>query len=110
MEEITVAEIIVLNDYRREHGIALPRSPYYTLKATKRDLDMALERAAKMMNEPLDKQGLLPYAVIVGYENKKTGDIKLLKEYRLFSNKEAFASMAGIRGHYSLGLMQEAHY
>ncbi len=73
-----MAEIIVLNDYRREHGIALPRSPYYTLKATKRDLDMALERAAKMMNEPLDKQGLLPYAVIVGYENKKTGDIKLL--------------------------------
>ena len=51
-----MAEIIVLNDYRREHGIALPRSPYYTLKATKRDLDIALERAAKMMNEPLDKE------------------------------------------------------
>ena len=102
-----MAEIIIMNDYRREHGLALPKSPYYTLRATKRDLDIALEKVARIMKEPLDKKGMPPYAVIVGYENKKTGDIKLLKEYRLFSNKEAYEKMSGIRGHYSLGLMQE---
>ena len=104
-----MAEIINLNDYKREHGIALPRSPYYTLKATKRDLDMALKSAAKVMQSPFDHKGTLPYAVVVGYENKKTGDIKLLKDFHLFSNKETYESMSGMRGHYCLGLIRKAH-
>ena len=103
-----MAEIIKMNDYKKEHGIALPRSPYSTLKASEEDLDTALKHARKIMEKPFDYRGQTPYAVVVGYENKKTGDIKLLKEYQVFSSKDAFEGMAGIRGHYSLGLVAES--
>ncbi len=103
-----MAEIIKMNDYKKKHGIALPRSPYSTLKASKKDLDEALEHARNIMEKPFDYRGQTPYAVVVGYENKKTGDIKLLKDYRVFSSKNVFEQSAGIRGHYSLGLVAES--
>ena len=102
-----MAEIIFMNDYKREHGIALPRSPYSTLKASKNDLDKALIIAREMIQSPVGYKGAQPYAVVVGYENKKTGDIKLLKRYQLYLSKHSFETMAGIRGHYCIGLTQE---
>ena len=97
--------IISINDYKRKHGIALPRSPYYTLDATHEQLLAALEMAKECMRKPMDYQGL-PYAAIVGYENIKTGKIKLLKQIQIASCKEA---ISGIRGYRCIGLQQKAN-
>ena len=46
-----------------------------------------------------------PYAVIIGYKNKKTGDVKLLKEMRLYPDKETLESEGVVRGHYCVGVV-----
>ena len=74
MEKITD-----LKEYKQKHDIPLPRSPYYTLNATDEELQEAVGRAERMMGFPFDYRGLPPYAVLLGYENIKTGKIKLLK-------------------------------
>ena len=97
-----MGDVIDLNDWKKEHGIPLPRSPYYALKATEAQILNAVAKAQKYMDSPLK-----PYAAIVGYKNVKTGDVKLLKEMHVFSNQDAFEHMEGIRGHYCIGLVRE---
>lgn len=101
-----MGDIISMKDYKRQHGIALPRSPYYTLDATPEQIQAALELAADELSKPFDYRGIPPYAAIVGYENMKTGKIKLLKEVVVYSSKRALETMAGIKGHYCVGLQQ----
>ncbi len=96
--------IVSLNDFKRERGIALPRSPYYTLNATRAQLKEALERGVERIKSPIGT--CLPYAVVVGYENSKNGRIKLLKEAICYSSKEAFESMSGISGYRSIALIR----
>ena len=48
-----------------------------------------------------------PYAVIIGYKNKKTGDVKLLKEMRLYPDKETLESEGVVRGHYCVGVVRQ---
>ena len=103
-----MTKIINLNEYKKAHGIAPPRSPYYTLKATKEEIKQAVERASEQMKIPFDYRGLPPYAVMIGYKNKKTGDVKLLKELHVFSDREMFRKSAGIKNHYVLALIQKA--
>lgn len=91
-----MGEIIRMKEYKRKHGIALPRSPYYTLDATEEQVQAALEIAAKEMEKPFDYRGLPPYAVVVGYKHRKTGKIKLLKAVHTFSTKGALEAMGGI--------------
>lgn len=97
-----MGDVINLNDWKKEHGIPLPRSPYYALKATSAQIQDAMIDAQKCMENHIDC-----YAAVVGYKNARTGDVKLLKEMRLFSNQDAFERMAGLRGHYCLGLVRE---
>ena len=97
--------IINLNDYKRKKGIALPHSPYFTLDATDEQVRHALENAAHSLNRDDYRQYA---AALVGYENIRTGKIKLLKGIIYFGTKDAFESMAGITGHRCIGLMRKA--
>lgn len=102
-------KIINIKDYKRKHDIPLPRSPYYTLNATEYELQLALERAAELMREPHDYRGEPHYAVLVGYENKKSGKVKLLKQQICFPTEEVFESACpGIKGYYCLALKRKA--
>ena len=104
-----MGNIISMKDYKRQHGIALPRSPYYTLDATPEQIQAALELAAEEMEKPCDYRGLPPYAVVVGYKNMKTGKIKLLKGVKKKKKKKALESLGGIGKGYSLvGLQQKS--
>ena len=105
---VTKATIISLKDYKREHDIPLPHSPYYSLNATEDELNEAYHLAARRMREPFDYRGIPPYAALVGYKNIKTGKIKLLKEITYYSSKSVFESTAGIKDHYVLALVQKA--
>ena len=99
-------KVIDFNEYKRRKGIALPRSPYYTLNATKEEVQYALQRAAEELEQPHGGQML--YAALVGYEDKKTGRVKLLKQMQLYSNREVFERSAGIRGYRCIGLARNA--
>ena len=94
LEEKKMGDVICINEYKRRHGIAIPRSPYYTLNATQEQLSCAYRTAVLKMKQHKNP----PYAVLIGYENIKTGHIKLLKQIRMYSSQEAFESMSGIGG------------
>ncbi len=93
--------VVSLNDYKRKKGIALPRSPYSSLDATREQVRDACQRAAEALN-----QDARVYAAVIGYENQKTGKIKLLKGLRLFSSKELLESTAGIKGYNCICLIK----
>lgn len=104
-----MGDIINMKDYKQKHGIALPRSPYYTLDATPEQLNAALELAAEEMEKPTDYRGLPPYAVVVGYKNVKTGKIKLLKGVHIYPSRESLETMGGIgKGYACVGLQQKS--
>lgn len=103
-----MGDVIYLNEYKKQHGIPLPRSPYYTLKATDEQLYEAYHAAAMLLSEYSENHETAPYAILVGYENIQTGHIKLLKQPPMFSTKEAFESMSGIRGHKSIAVVRKA--
>ena len=100
-----MAEIIDLKKYKKQHDIPLPRSPYYTLNATKEEIDEALQRAKEWLS---DTRYSPMYAVLVGYKNIKTGKTKLLKEQHGFSTKDTFETAAGIKDHYMIGIVRKA--
>jgi len=103
------SKIISMKDYKRQHDIPLPRSPYYTLNATEYEIRFALERAAELMQEPCDYRGKPCFAVLVGYENKKNGKVKLLKQQICFPTESAYESACpGINGYYCLALKRRA--
>lgn len=104
-----MGDIINLKDYKLKHGIALPRSPYYTLDATPEQIKAALEYAAEEMEKPCDYRGVPPYAVVVGYKNVKTGKTKLLKGAHIYPSKESLETMGGIgKGYCCVGLQQKS--
>ena len=103
-----MSKIIYLNEYKRKHGIAMPRSPYSTLNATHSDIHEAYRKAAEQMRQAADTLGQSPYAVLVGYQDIKTRRVKLLKQMPMFSDKDSFERMAGIKGNYCLGLTRKA--
>lgn len=102
-----MAEIICLKEYKKKHDIPLPRSPYFSLNATKQQLHEAYLRAAEYLRKPCDYRGIPPYAAVVGYESLKTGKIKLLKEQCFYSSKDLFMRTAGLRGYKCLALVQK---
>ena len=54
--------------YKRAKGIALPRSPYYTLAATDAQIREAYQQDAQALNSDSRAQ-----VVHVDYKNRKTG-------------------------------------
>lgn len=99
-----MGDIIYLNEYKKKHDIPLTNSPYYALNATEEQMQMAYIRAVELMED----EHLAPYAVLIGYENIKTGTIKLLKEPRMYSSRNAFEDMSGINGHYVIAITRKA--
>lgn len=99
-----MGDVIYLNYYKKKHDIPLTNSPYYVLNATEDQVYAAYMRAVELM----ENERLAPYAVLVGYQNVKTGKIKLLKEPRMFSSRSAFEDMAGIKGHYVVAIARKA--
>ena len=98
-----MGDIIYLNEYKKKHDIPLANSPYYALNATEEQMQLAYMRAVELMKDA----HLAPYAVLIGYENIKTGKIKLLKELRTYSSRNAFEDMSGINGHYVIAITRK---
>lgn len=99
-----MGDVIYLNDYKKKHDIPLTNSPYYALNAAEDQVYEAYMRAVELM----ENERLAPYAVLVGYQNVKTGKVKLLKEPRMYSSRAAFEDMAGIKDHYVVALTRKA--
>ena len=99
-----MGDMISLVAYKKRKGIALPKSPYYTLNATKAEVSAALNRAAQFISKPMDYQGKTPYAVLVGYEDRD-GRIKLLKEICCYPSREMFEMVAGRKSMLTLALV-----
>ena len=89
--------VVSLAKYKKEKGIAQPRSPYYTLNATEAQIIKAEERAEKLLFQPMNVNGTLPYAVLIGYEDKK-GRTKLLKSICAYPSKGYLLADAGRKG------------
>jgi len=89
--------IVSLAEYRKKNGIALPRSPYYTLNATEAQIEGAVNRAAKYLYKPMNGFGTMPYAVVIGYEDKK-GRTKLLKSISIYPTKNVMEENVGRKG------------
>lgn len=102
LEGFDLGDVISLNDWKKEHGIPLPNSPYFTLKATDEQVEDALQSATRSM---YSKEA--PYAVIVGYKSRKTGDVKLLKELRLYPDRETLEAEGTVPGHYCVGFVRD---
>ena len=64
------SNVIDFKAYKRAKGIALPRSPYYTLAATDAQIREAYQQAAQALNSDSRIQ-----VVHVGYKNMKTGHV-----------------------------------
>ncbi|MCR5090067.1 MAG: hypothetical protein K6C08_11225 [Oscillospiraceae bacterium] len=101
-----MGDVINLNDWKREHGIPLANSLYYTLKATEAQLKSAMDAAQIAMLRPMS-DGQWPYAVVVGYRSMKTGDVKLLKEPRLYPSLETLEDTGVLPGHSCIGVVRE---
>ncbi len=101
-----MGDVVILNDWKREHGIPLPNSPYYTLKATDEQIEAAIDAARRAMLSPMsDRQW--PYAIVVGYKSMKTGDVKLLKKMRLYPSQEILQNTGLLQGHSCVGVVRE---
>ena len=95
-------KVIDFKAYKRAKGIALPRSPYSTLAATEEEIHEAFKRAADIL---LTQPNIA--VVHVGYENIKTGRVKLFKAEHEYSSKSLFKRWAGIHEHYVLALVRK---
>lgn len=90
-----MSNIISLAAYKAEKGIVPPNSPYYTTNATEEEIHAAVLRAQEHFKSPCDYRGVPPYAVVIGYEDKK-GRIRLLKGQIAYSSKKALEQMGGM--------------
>ena len=99
-----MGDMISLVAYKKGKGIAAPKSPYYTLNATKAEVSTALNRAAQLMAKSMDYRGKTPYAVLVGYEDRD-GRVKLLKDICCYPNRETFEMDAGRKSLLTLALV-----
>ena len=104
-----MGDIISLAAYKKKKGIASPKSPYYTLNATKAEVSEALNRAAQYMMKPMDYSGKKPYAVLIGYEDKD-GRIKLLKENCCYPSRELLEMDAGRKSMLPLALIAKKSF
>ena len=87
--------IVSLVDYKAEKGIVPPNSPYYTTNATQEQIQAAAQRAQEWFKKPFDFRGKPPYAVVLGYEDKK-GRVRLLKSQPVFPTKYSLETKGGL--------------
>lgn len=90
-----MGKVISLAAYKAEKGIVPDNSPYYTSNASPEQIAEAVERAQEWFIHPMDYRGIPPYAVVIGYEDRK-GRVRLLKSQQAFSCKHAFEEMGGM--------------
>ena len=72
---------------------------YVNTDATKEEVKAAIRAAKVIMMRPLPLTHAHPRIALVGYQEKKTGRYKLLREFRIFQTGELFASMTTLEGH-----------
>ena len=87
--------IVSLAAYKTEKGIVPPNSPYYTTNATQEQIQVAAHRAQEWFKKPFDFRGKAPYAVVIGYEDKK-GRVRLLKSQPIYPTKSSFEATSGM--------------
>ncbi len=87
--------IVSLAAYKAEKGIVPPNSPYYTTNATQEQIQAAVMRAQERFKNPFDYRGKPPYAVVIGYEDKK-GRVRLLKAQLAYPTKSSLETMGGM--------------
>ena len=87
-------KIISLAAYKAEKGIVPAHSPYYTSNATPNQINAAIEHAIESFPTYANSDGTLPYAIVIGYEDKK-GRVKLLKSRAIYPTKEVLEMMGG---------------
>ena len=88
-------KVASLAAYKAKKGIVPPNSPYYTGNATDEQIQSAVEHAIDYFDQNYDNSGMPPYAVVIGYEDKR-GHVKLLKDVEIYSTKDAFEGMVGM--------------
>ena len=88
-------KVISLAAYKAEKGIVPPRSPYYTTNATEDQIAAAVDLTEEWFSKPIDYREKPPYAVVIGYADKK-GRIRLLKSQIAFPSKRSFELMGGM--------------
>lgn len=99
--------VISLATYKREKGIVPPGSPYYTTNATKEQIAEAAKRTEEWFSRTMDFRGKPPYAVVIGYEDKKTGRVRLLKNQIAYPQKSSFEGMAGMATMLTLAVIRD---
>jgi len=87
--------IFSLAAYKAKKGIVPPNSPYYTTNATQEQIQAAVQRAQEWFKKPFDFRGKPPYAVVIGYEDKK-GRVRLLKSQPAYPTKTSPETMGGM--------------
>lgn len=90
-----MSNIVSLSAYKTEKGIVPAGSPYFTTNATPEQISAAARRAHIHFSSPCDYRGLPPYAVVIGYEDRK-GRVRLLKNQIIFPTRSSFESMGGM--------------
>lgn len=98
--------VISLAAYKAKKGIVPPGSPYYTSNATEDQINDAADRARIEFTKPVDYRGKPPYAVVIGYEDKK-GRVRLLKGQIIFPTKSSFEQMGGMATMKTVALVKE---
>ncbi len=98
--------VISLAAYKAQKGIVPPGSPYYTSNATEDQINEAVDRAKLKFTKPVDYRGKPPYAVVIGYEDKK-GRVRLLKGQIIFPTKSSFELTGGMATMKTVAVVRE---
>ena len=75
---------------------------YSNTDATVKQVKAAIRAAKVIMMRPLPLTKAMPEIALVGYQEEKSGQNKLLKEIRIFQTGKLFASMTALEGHVRL--------
>ena len=105
-KEHTMGSIISLSAYKAEKGIVPPRSPYLTTNATTEQISAAAKRARVHFSQPFDFRGVPPFAVVIGYEDKK-GRVRLLKDQIIFPSRSSLEAMGGMATMKTVAVVRE---
>lgn len=90
-----MGNIISLSAYKADKGIVPQGSPYLTKNATEEQICAAKERARYYFSHSFDYRGVPPFAVVIGYRDKK-GRVRLLKDQIIYPSRSSFESLAGM--------------
>ena len=101
-----MSNIVSLSAYRAEKGIVPAGSPYFTTNATSEQISAATERAREHFSHPFDFRGVPPFAVVIGYRDRK-GRVRLLKDQIIYPTRSSLESMGGMATMKTIAVIHE---